>query len=133
MKMVMLLQMAEHGAVTSQTVIYGYLDTGESRWPWEEEDLRCSTRIINGQTLMLLRSLIWKPPPHYGTSLWLWTKGSQRSWPRTNVTALLPVSQTSADMRPRIDQRVPGYVSGYVRRFWQVRYPLNYGSLCHEA
>ncbi|RAQ72670.1 hypothetical protein COH20_008734 [Aspergillus flavus] len=49
----MLLQMAEHGAVTSQTVIYGYLDMGEST------------------------SLIWKPPPHYGTLLWLWTKYSE--------------------------------------------------------
>lgn len=57
----------------------------------------------------------------------------QRSWSRINGTSPLPVSQTSADMRPRIDQRVPGYVNGYVRRFWQVRRPLNYGSLCWEA
>jgi cation transport protein ChaC len=38
--------------------------------------------------LITCRSLIWKPPPHYG----------------------------------KHHKRVPGYIEGYVRRFWQVRY-----------
>ncbi|CAG8030661.1 unnamed protein product [Penicillium nalgiovense] len=31
---------------------------------------------------------------------------------------------------PHYDQRVPGYISGYVRRFWQVRGSFTLGKGC---
>ncbi|KFZ04015.1 hypothetical protein V501_09263 [Pseudogymnoascus sp. VKM F-4519 (FW-2642)] len=46
-------------------------------------------------------SLIWKPPPHFGTSL-----------PNPN-----PLPATSSNALP--DQRLTGYITNYVRRFWQ--------------
>ena len=50
------------------------------------------------------RSLIWKPPPHFGNSF-------------------LPYP-TKPQLKEETDRRIPGYVTGYVRRFWQVRSPL---------
>jgi cation transport protein ChaC len=46
------------------------------------------------------RSLIWKPPPHFGTCT---------SYSNDIICAEIA-----------IDQRIPGYIEGYVRRFWQV-------------
>lgn len=45
-------------------------------------------------------SLIWKPPPHYGVYH-------------------LPSHTLASASNPGTDQRVPGYIDGYVRRFWQ--------------
>ncbi|RLM00659.1 hypothetical protein CFD26_108570 [Aspergillus turcosus] len=45
-------------------------------------------------------SLIWKPPPHYGVY-------------HPSNRALASASNCGTD------QRVPGYIDGYVRRFWQ--------------
>ncbi|RYP39481.1 hypothetical protein DL767_002215 [Monosporascus sp. MG133] len=49
--------------------------------------------------VVLNRSLIWKPPPHYG----------QTQDGRTKVNDVLSAA----------DRRIPGWVTGYVRRFWQ--------------
>lgn len=48
-------------------------------------------------------SLIWKPPPHAGT---------------INSLSSRTIAYGPAD------QRIPGYIKGYVRRFWQVGHPL---------
>lgn len=48
------------------------------------------------------RSLIWKPPPHYGTY------HNKRTFDINNSHISQP------------DLRVPGYIENYVRRFWQV-------------
>ncbi|KFY31222.1 hypothetical protein V494_07987, partial [Pseudogymnoascus sp. VKM F-4513 (FW-928)] len=48
-------------------------------------------------------SLIWKPPPHYGT----------QPSPEPRVAAIIPISNTPAD------QRLTGYITHYIRRFWQ--------------
>jgi len=46
------------------------------------------------------RSLIWKPPPHYGT---------------------LPHQPDEEEYIDDLaDKRLPGYIKGYIRRFWQV-------------
>ncbi len=50
-----------------------------------------------------VRSLIWKPPPHFGTS-----SGVKRKIAERRLTLAL-------------EERIPGYITGYVRRFWQVR------------
>lgn len=47
-------------------------------------------------------SLIWKPPPHFGLLMLLY---------ECSDCLHLPIYK---------DKRIPGYIEGYVRRFWQV-------------
>jgi hypothetical protein len=52
------------------------------------------------------RSLIWKPPPHVGMRPF---KGIE-----LDTICMLTFPK---------DRSVPGYITGYVRRFWQVCVP----------
>ncbi|KAL8917773.1 MAG: hypothetical protein Q9208_007754 [Pyrenodesmia sp. 3 TL-2023] len=51
-------------------------------------------------------SLIWKPPPHYGK-------------PPVIQHTPPPPLRTCSPLTSLKDRRVPGYIEGYVRRFWQ--------------
>lgn len=89
------------GQLRVRSQISGSLGTGEECF------LRKFFQCI---TPTLCRSLIWKPPPHFGTvQHLLWHPSLDSCHP---------------------DQRVPGYIKGYVRRFWQVSQRILFRTFC---
>lgn len=62
------------------------------------------------------------------TALWLVAPFSRRptSFAKCKHTHTrdIPLTPPRALFPPALDQRIPGWVTGYVRRFWQVCNPL---------
>lgn len=82
------------------------------------------------------RSLIWKPPPHFGISTstppfpLLITAGKVAiCCCYLTYRTLAALGRLTLCPTPCVDKRIPGWVTGYVRRFWQVSTYKRYESV----